>query len=113
MQPMTARAASTITLSEHSTGAELHVGDRLEVRLSAQLGSGWSWQPPASVGPTLRLVGNTQTTGGTPSEGGTDLQVFAFEAAARGAFDLVFVYVRPFVSGDPPKKRASYRIQVR
>jgi predicted secreted protein len=109
---MTQTAAAV--LDESSAGAEVKVGDRVEVRLKAQFGTGFSWalaKPPETA---LRPLGDAVVPAeGEPApEGGYEIQVFTFEAAAAGETELDFVYRRPWQPNDPSNKHVTFVVKV-
>ncbi len=105
-----------IVLDESSAGpATLAVGGRLEVRLRAQLGAGFSWALRSPLPPMLKSLGEKiePRGAGSPPEGGSDTQVFSFEAVASGSARLEFAYRRPFAPQEAPAKLATFEVQVR
>jgi predicted secreted protein len=109
-----AASGSTVMLDEQTSGgATVSTGARLQVRLRAQLGAGYSWSLVGAPPPTLKMLGERiERPPGPPAEGGHDLQVFSFEAIGPGPARLDFVYRRPFGPQDQAARHVIFDIVV-
>lgn len=84
-------------------------GSTVEVRLPAQLGTGFSWTLTAPEG--VEQVGEPVTRGGgTPGAGET--QVFTLRATAIGRHVVTFTYGQPFAGGEKATKTVRYTFDV-
>jgi predicted secreted protein len=83
--------------SEAARTVHAKIGETFEVRLPAQLGTGFSWSLD-KADPTLRPVGSP-ALGSAATPGQAQDQVFAFRAAKSGAFKLHFTYEQPWKGG--------------
>lgn len=112
--PLTPAANGPVVVLDESTTtpATVAIGGRLQVRLRAQFGTGYSWalqSPP----PALKSLGDQiEHPAGPPKEGGFDFQVFSFEAVSPGMARLDFVYRRPFGPQDPSARHAIFDVKV-
>jgi predicted secreted protein len=114
MSPLTPAADEPVIVLDESTTATatVTVGGRVQIRLRAQFGTGYSWALQSSP-PTLKSrTDQIEQTGGPPRDGGSDIQVFSFEAASSGTARLDFVYRRPFAPNDPSAKHATFEIRI-
>jgi inhibitor of cysteine peptidase len=104
-----------LVLDETSSGAaQAAVGSRVEVRLKAQFGTGFSWALSRATETVVKPAGEAvlpAAAGQTP-EGGFETQVFTFEAVAPGEAQLEFVYRRPWLPNDPANKHVSFFVTV-
>jgi inhibitor of cysteine peptidase len=110
--------AKPIVLTDADNGktCELATGEKLEVRLEAQLGTGYSWRPQKPDERVLQPLGERSIEAPRePKLGGKELQVFRYEAKAAGEVTLLFEYVRPWEKDVPPARtfRASVRVSAR
>jgi predicted secreted protein len=85
---------------------EVAVGDRVLVRFSERLGTGYRWQLVDRVGGDGALAADVEerTTDTAPVEGGASGRSFLFTAAAPGREALVFEYRRPFGDAGPERR---------
>lgn len=94
----------------------LKPGATLEVRLAAQLGTGYSWQATAPDAAVLVQEGEPATEpqkpGGPQLVGGPEIQLFRFTAKGPGKADLKFAYARGFEPGKKPVRTATFHIKV-
>lgn len=105
---------SPTALTAGATPARLAlvVGQRFTVRLSAQLGAGWSWSLAAPPGDSVRLVAGGTEPSADALDGAANVQVFTFEAVAAGEAQLRFSYRRPWLD-DPPRQTVTHVVTVR
>lgn len=104
-----------IVLNETFDGKEILVktGDLFEVRLEAQLGTGYSWNN--------QKLSEIITQEGKPSQekkdhdkvGGFDYQIFRFKAVKPGTDDLVFIYDKSWEKDKSISKKIIFKIIVR
>jgi predicted secreted protein len=102
---------TAIVLDQANTRGEAHVGDRIEIRLNAQFGTGFSWGLREGSA-LLHTQGETMESAHSDIEGGWEVQVFAFEAAAPGEARVEFGYRRPWEATKPPKETAVFEITI-
>lgn len=96
---------------------EVHTGNAFAVRLSAQLGTGYSWKVALQDGKVVTQDGEPKTepaadTKGTPKVGAAENQVFRFTAKSPGEVHLKFDYARGFEPGKKPLHTVSFHIKV-
>jgi predicted secreted protein len=98
---------------------EMEVGQRLEVRLGANAGTGFSWQM-AGPAPAVMSLQSTDPAGvvapvageaGRP--GGGTVTTFAMTAIAQGEAQLRFVLARPWEKGVAPARVVDVAITVK
>lgn len=115
MSPLTPAANGPVTVLDESTAAPatVTVGGRVQIRLRAQFGTGYSWALQGPPPPALKSLGDQiEHPAGPPKEGGFDVQVFSFEAVSPGTARLDFVYRRPFAPQDPSVKHATFEVRI-
>lgn len=101
--------AVVLTQGEDGATRTVPLGATFEVRLPAQLGTGYSWALVPVAG--IEQVGEPVTRdGGTP--GGTETQVFTLRATAKGRHALAFSYGQPFGGGQRNAKTVRYTVIV-
>lgn len=86
-------------LTQADSGDEILVdtGDRFEVRLEANLSTGYSWEvDPGSATAFLTMVSSTYEAPDSDLVGAAGTEIFVFEAAQSGAGILRLNYIRPF-----------------
>lgn len=87
----------TVTESSSAAGAQLRIGQELDVRLAANPTTGYIWRyqpdPPLLLQPTSRRF-EPNAAGFPPLPGAGGVQVFAFKATASGTERLHFEYRR-------------------
>ena len=97
-------ADATITVTKEQGGREiaLKVGTMLQIELSGQAGTGYTWMVEAAGAPNLKLMDQTtrQLNEGRPGEpvrvGGPVMQVWRFRAEQPGAGEIKLAYYRPW-----------------
>ena len=106
-----------MVVSEADMGkpVNLHVGDKLTVRLESNVTTGYGWRTKERKGSSLLPVGKqpeyvpNHTPPVAVGEGGHDL--FRYAAKKPGKETLGFVYARPFAPGEVAK-RARFEVVV-
>jgi predicted secreted protein len=114
--------ATTTLVEEDSRRTVLaKVGDTISIRLVAQLGTGYGWQLAALENQVLTQVGGPKskfitvarsTSNIRQNPGGSEFQVFLFEARAPGNAELKFKYSRGFEPDNKPLRTVVFRITV-
>jgi predicted secreted protein len=105
-----------VVLDEDFSGiAEVVVRERIEVRLKALLGAGYSWSLESPIGATVRYIGTTieVETSHAGVGGQLNTQVFSFEAIEAGTAALRFVYRQPWLKTTESDRRLVIVITVR
>ncbi len=101
--------AVVLTQGEDGATRAVPLGATFEVRLPAQLGTGYGWSLVPVAG--IEQVGEPATRGGG-MPGGSETQVFTLRATARGSHAVAFSYGQPFAGGQKDAKRVRYTITV-
>lgn len=101
--------AVMLTQGEDGATRTVPLGATFEVRLPAQLGTGYSWALVPVAG--VEQVGEPVTHGGG-IPGGTQTQVFTLRTTARGRHMIVFTYGQPFNGGEKAAKTVRYTVVV-
>jgi predicted secreted protein len=98
-----------VALTEADSGAArtVTVGSGVEVRLSAQPGTGFAWSADTVDG---LAVGAPAATGGQGIPGGAETQVFTVKVTTQGSHTLTFRYSRPWEGGEQNAKVVIYTI---
>lgn len=94
------------TLTDEDTGNKvcLRKGDKLCLQLKARLATGFSWKITKNDSKKLKLI--SESTEKTDEDEATiELQIFTFEAVAKGSFLLEISYARPWEKDKPPEKK--------
>jgi predicted secreted protein len=109
-QAATQEASQMVVVSSAQDGATvaLRAGGRLQLRLPAQLGTGYSWAPDPSPG-LLRLDGQRVASPAELRPGGTETQVLDFTATGAGSETLLLAYRRPWEPAAPARR---FRLRV-
>ncbi|MBA4763328.1 protease inhibitor I42 family protein [Sphingomonas sp.] len=101
--------AVVLTQGEDGATRTVPLGATFEVRLPAQLGTGYGWALVPVAG--IEQLGEPVTRdGGTP--GGTETQVFALRTTAKGRHAIAFSYGQPFAGGQKNAKMVRYTVVV-
>jgi predicted secreted protein len=98
---------TTVTIKENGSTVTLQKGGLLEVTLPASPGTGYSWRLRKSTFGLLRSRGKPLTKKGDTEAGkvgGTEYQVFQFDAQEVGSEKLELEYVRPWEKDGSPAK---------
>ncbi|MEG3179401.1 protease inhibitor I42 family protein [Sphingomonas sp. LT1P40] len=109
-----ATEASVVKLTEAEAGRVIDAarGDVVEVRLVAQLGTGYSWRR-ADDAPLPSLEASTGPGDGGQDVGGQDIQRFRLSATTTGEHVLRFVYEQPFAGGTKNARTIRFTLRVR
>jgi predicted secreted protein len=99
-----------ITAADAGKTVSLIVGEQLTVRLDAQPGTGFGWEPDATSTPLLSSKGSTLSGGNIP--GGVETQSLTFVARAAGEGNLKLVYRRGWENDVPPAKSFSVTVKI-
>jgi predicted secreted protein len=89
------------------------LGELAEVRLSAQLGTGYSWKWTDSGGFFEQAGSEKTVTSGEAKTGGRDTQVFLFRAVKPGEARLDFFYNQSWEASASPLKRFSVPVLIK
>lgn len=93
---------------------EVELGQTFELKLPVQLGWGGRWMLRSAVPPCIRIVSDKIEPSAAPlEEGGTQNQLFDFEAIAVGEGELVFENRRVFQPEEKPIEVRKYKVVVR
>lgn len=103
----------TTTLSDDDAGQKvcLRKGNKLCLRLNAQLATGFSWRVTKTDQEKLKLIGESSEKIGE-DEVSKEIQVFVFEAIGKGQFDLEMSYSRVWEKDRPPTKKYRLRMMI-
>jgi predicted secreted protein len=102
----------SITQADAGSSVTLAVGQRLNVHLSAQFGTGYSWAAAADSTPLLKFE-DSSAEGSAAMPGGAQMQALVFSAIAAGKGTLKIEYRQPWVKDVPPAKTYSIAVTVR
>lgn len=107
-------STATVTVAERQNGStiELSKGQTLVIRLSAQLGTGFSWAIQKTDGVAMELV-KSDTEGGTGMPGAAETQVFVLKPAKTGTAKIELAYRQPWMRDTPPAKTFNLQVIVR
>jgi inhibitor of cysteine peptidase len=102
-------------LSEADAGktVALKVGDRLEVVLSGNPTTGYSWEIGTVNERILKAVGQPAYRSSSPAAGSGGAFTFSLQAMAAGSTPVQFIYRRPFEKGVAPLKTFEITVTVR
>jgi predicted secreted protein len=97
------------------------VGERLEIRLGASAGTGYSWMLAGPVPANMQMTSGDKAGAVAPQEGteprpgGPTWTVFGMNAVAQGEASLRFVLVRPWEkeSRVPPAREVEVTVTVK
>jgi predicted secreted protein len=109
--PAGSPAVLSVTAVDADKAVSLHEGTQLQVRLAAQLGTGYSWHVGnGSIG-NLKLETSTVESHAT-QPGGTDVQVLTFSAQRAGSGMLTLDYSQAWNGKQPPARTFSLSVTV-
>ena len=100
---------------------EMAVGERLEIRLGASAGTGYSWTLAGPVPANMQMTSGDKAgavapqEGAEPRPGGPTWTVFGMNAVAQGEASLRFVLVRPWENESrvPPAREVEVTVTVK
>jgi len=93
---------------------ELARGQRLEVRLSSNAGTGYAWRLDREASPLVLSGGSSQDVAASPGlPGGRLTTVYGYQAAGRGRTDLAFTFKRPWEPDKPDDRKVAFKVKVR
>ena len=103
---------SLIVSEQHNnTEHQLHVGDKLIVKLEAIPGTGYSWIVKGGVEGVLSQTGEPIfERSGERVMGGVEQQVFSFQVKSTGVAGLEMEYRRPWEKTGTASKSFSIRV---
>jgi len=110
-----ATAGQEITLLQCGGVTRLHTGDSLLVRLESQVTNGYLWRVASQTTGILRLAGEPVTQwadGRSDIDGGSEVQVFRFDAIGVGDEQVIFHSSHPWVKDAPPRKTCTISVTV-
>jgi inhibitor of cysteine peptidase len=102
----------TVTQADAGKTVALAVGQRLNVHLSEQAGTGYSWITASDSTPLLKFEGASSGSGAT-MPGGAEIQVLVYSAAAAGKGTLKIEYRRSWEKDQPPEKSFSIAVTIK
>ena len=109
-----AESAMLILHPSDTTAQDVSISTRIEVRLPAILGAGYSWMMHPLSGDIVTFAGeeSARRGPGDPNlDGAPDVQIFRFTAKRLGVANLTFDYRQPFDHTARPSK--TYAVSVR
>jgi len=111
--PLATAAALVVRASDKDNKRQLtlSVGDTLEIRLEVQFGTGFSWRIASYDARRLKLLAQEEQHGETEKPGGTEHQLFRFQALAKGDMAVRLEYVQPWDHDAKPER--TYALSVR
>lgn len=102
-----------VAVSSCDTIARLKRGGILAVRLESQITAGYSWGIVSQTTGILKSQGEPKVERGKVDvDGGSEHQVFRFDAPTPGSDSLLFQYRRPWETGKPPLKSCLVSVEV-
>lgn len=109
-----APAAPRVVTESDGGSIELARGQPLEVRLSSNAGTGYSWRLDREVSPLVLSGGSSQDVAASPGlPGGPLTTVYSYTAAGRGRTDLAFTLKRPWEADQPGDRKVVFHVRVR
>jgi inhibitor of cysteine peptidase len=107
---LSAPDALLITAADAGTTVSLVVGERLTVKLDAQAGTGFAWQPDPTSTSLLALLGTAY--GGASMPGSVESQSLTFVARSAGDGNLKLAYRRPWEKDLVARKSFSVAVRI-
>ena len=106
-----------LTAKDDGSTVKLDKGDSLEIKLEAQLGTGYSWEVTKNdkrqlVEALLVFKSEGTVEKGDAKSGTQEIQVFRLDAKAPGSCDLELSYMRPFDKEKDKEKKADKTFKV-
>ncbi len=116
-----AQSGDGSTTAQHRHRGSMTVGERLEVRLGANAGTGYLWTLAGPVPANMQLTSTDPAGSVRPADGadgrvgGPTWTVFGMNATAQGTATFRFVLSRPWESqgGVPPVRQVDLTIEVK
>ena len=105
-----AAAAFTLTNAEADQALRLQRGQVVELRLTADRTTGYTWIPTHNMRPLMSTDGIPQYEDAGPGAPGTE--VWRFIALEPGHVHLVFEYRRPLEASAPPAGTLVYHFDI-
>jgi len=99
---MSASGVRRLTIADAQRTIDLREGERLEVTLSGNPTTGYSWELDSVDESILRSLGKPRYAASSGATGSGGEFIFAFEAKAPGKTELRLVYCRPWEKGTKP-----------
>lgn len=108
-----APAPAAVTLTEADAGSTRTVarGSPIELRLPAQLGTGYSWRRTDTT--AIASMGEPVTETASRQPGAAETQLFRLRAGTAGTHTLRFVYEQPFAGGEKNARSVEFTLDVR
>ena len=100
-----------LTEADAGTTREVPVNSTVEIRLRAQLGTGYSWQLVTPDEDGFHSVGASTISPG-PLPGGWQEQIFSFTATKPGYYHLGFAYRQPWTAPEQALRRLGFNAVV-
>lgn len=94
------------------TGVRVKAGRPFQLRLPANAGTGYSWQPQGPLPPGVTLLGTFARPGSVLKPGAPGEDVLVFRARSVGKLHLVVQYVRPWERNAKPAKVLVFTVTV-
>jgi predicted secreted protein len=107
--PRPAGEQASLTEADAGKPIQLKVGQRVQLSLPVQSGTGYSWQAPPKS-PLLDLEYGTELF--VPKPGAPAVELITATAKSPSFLVLEFQYARPFEKGTPPMKKARFPILI-
>ena len=106
-------AQGEVTVSACGTTARLRKGQTLVVRLESQITTGYAWGVAAPAPEIVSAIGEPEIERDDRDvDGGSEVQVFRFSAAAAGSGTLTFHNRRSWEKDKPALKTCTFNVEV-
>lgn len=105
--------SSEVRLTQGNESATVGMTGVLRVELVGNEGTGYLWRLAANDPSKLELKGTPSVTPLDPGiRGGRTITSFEFHPLVPGVSQLVFEYARPWLTDEPPGRRAEVEVTV-
>ena len=113
--------AASGTEPKETRSGEMTVGERLEVRLGANAGTGYAWTLAGPVPANMQMTGRDPAgavtpvpapAGSPPRVGGATVSTFGMTAVAQGEARMQFLLIRPWEKGTAAKPARTLEVSV-
>lgn len=94
------------------TSIRVKTGQPFQLRLAANAGTGYSWEPQGPLPPGVTLLGAFRQRSSVLKPGAPGEDVLVFRARSVGKLHLIVQYVRPWERHARPAKVAAFTITV-